>query len=251
MDYESVIKQMIADGAISQDTVEKYCPELKESEDERMRKSIKVLILNMKDRGKVYDTTKEDMLAWLEKKGGQKSIVNIKTWKYIVDEVLTKFNGIGQYLDNPQTTAIAEELQRKYSLEQKPVWSEEDEKIIETISGCVLYDGSKMDDEKLPLIDWLKSLKPQPKQEWSEEDDTTLSNLIWAIKEDMVLADDRDKYVNWLKFIKERYSWKPSKKQMYILNWVANILLNQNSLVDQSAAKELNSLYQDLQKLKD
>ena len=42
-------------------------------------------------------------------------IIDKDVWKRIVDEVLTKFNGIGQYLDNPLTTKVAEELQKKHS----------------------------------------------------------------------------------------------------------------------------------------
>ena len=44
-------------------------------------------------------------------------------------------------------------------------------------------------------------------------------------------------------------NWKPSKEQMYILNWVANILLNHDGIMEAEAAKKLNSLYTDLQKL--
>lgn len=43
------IKQMIADGQISQEVAEKYFPELRESEDERIRKELVDFIYDKTD----------------------------------------------------------------------------------------------------------------------------------------------------------------------------------------------------------
>lgn len=43
--------------------------------------------------------------------------------------------------------------------------------------------------------------------------------------------------------------WKPSKEQLYYLSWIANIKLG-NSVVEQEVSKYINSLYNDLKKLK-
>ncbi len=73
------IKQMITDGVLTQEDAEKYFPELKESEDEKIRKEvIDVLKLNVRgaesqmqaSRGvdrtfEVYACNK--VIAWLEK----------------------------------------------------------------------------------------------------------------------------------------------------------------------------------------
>ena len=58
----------------------------------------------------------EKYINWLEKQGERKSsdFSDIRIWKYIVDMVLTEQNGIGQYLDNPDTERIAKKLQEKY-----------------------------------------------------------------------------------------------------------------------------------------
>lgn len=54
----------------------------------------------------------------------QKSITdfsNLKTWKYIVDAVLTEKEGIGQYLDSPFTEEIAKKLQKRFgNIKQTP-----------------------------------------------------------------------------------------------------------------------------------
>ena len=54
-----------------------------------------------------------------EQKFNNTDFSDLRTWKYIADYVVTKWCGIGQYLDNPRLTTIAEELQKKYYLEQK------------------------------------------------------------------------------------------------------------------------------------
>ena len=56
-----------------------------------------------------------DMASWLKKQGENKSdFSDIRVWKYIVDMVLTEKDGIGNYLDNPDTERIAKKLQERY-----------------------------------------------------------------------------------------------------------------------------------------
>lgn len=67
------------------------------------------------------------------------------------------------------------------------------------------------------VLDWLKSLKdrvsPQPKQEWSEEDEYTLNETIQHLKE--LIEIDKTKHcacdvqyyqrdIDWLKSLKQR-----------------------------------------------
>lgn len=83
-------------------------------------------------------------------------------------------------------------------------------------------------------------------KEWSEEDESNLNGILDCYKSMDI------KWRNWLKSIKDRVqprsSWKPTKKQLYILNWVANIKLG-DGVVDQDVSKHLNELYEDLKKL--
>lgn len=68
----AIVKQMIADGQVAQDVAEKYFPELKGSEDEKIMKRIKYFI-NATSKGELekYAIIKEDAIAWLEKQGEQ------------------------------------------------------------------------------------------------------------------------------------------------------------------------------------
>lgn len=73
MDYEKIIKQMIADEAISKEVAAKYFPELKESEGERIVKAIKYALDHVfTNNTTVYETTKEQCFVWLKKLGEQK-----------------------------------------------------------------------------------------------------------------------------------------------------------------------------------
>lgn len=75
--------------------------------------------------------------------------------------------------------------------------------------GNPFYDGNEEN-----VIDWLKSLKeriqPQPKQEWSEEDEIGLGDALWCCKQARTIAKDENDMGNiwyaekWLKSLKKR-----------------------------------------------
>ena len=111
-------------------------------------------------------------------------------------------------------------------------------------------DKDAIDMAVIALEDWLKNLndRVQPKQEWSEEDEGCLENAImyckWArdIAPDLHCYEISEKSINWLKSLKERYTWKPSDEQMKAL-WEAY-----KGGEEQAA---LASLYSDLNKLRE
>ena len=137
---------------------------------------------------------------------------------------------------------VEEELNKalQTKVEQKSVWGEEDEEIaralndyvknLDTLFSKINIGGkdvlSKEFREKVQ--DWLKSIKdrvqPQPKQEWSEEDekmlDIILNDINYAQKN---FSDSKlipyDRKVVWLKSLKDRYTWKPSEGQLECLGY--------------------------------
>ena len=73
-----------------------------------------------------------DNLSHIIKPKSEWNLSDFKTWQYIVSDVLTKHDGIGQYLDDGFCKQIAKYIQEEWSkkliIEQKPAeWSEEDE----------------------------------------------------------------------------------------------------------------------------
>ena len=74
-----IVKQMVTDGQVSQEVAEKYFPELKEREDERIRKVLVDFFKSYKEQGTCGAETfngisTSNILSWLEKQGEQKSI---------------------------------------------------------------------------------------------------------------------------------------------------------------------------------
>ena len=84
------------------------------------------------------------------------------------------------------------------------------------------------------------------KPAWNEEDEKILKEIITDVKFEGYNNDmqaNSYKKINWLKSLKERYTWKPSDEQMDALRYVTNF--------DYGGYKAtLVSLYEQLKKLK-
>lgn len=132
---------------------EAFFPELKESEDERIKKDIITYLSTVEDKELIpYET----WIAWIKKQGKRKSdtdFSDLRTWKYIVDAVLTEKDGIGQYLDDPFTEEVAKKLQKRFgNIEQKSTGKIQQSKSVTVDNvnevephyniGDVLYDKS-------------------------------------------------------------------------------------------------------------
>ena len=102
-------------------------------------------------------------------------------------------------------------------IEQSPVWSEEDEKFFKTALWHISYSVSngKRTDEHCDTTDWLKGVKerlkflkeriqPQPKQEWSEDDESNLDSAIYYIRREPYRECDVEPIVDWIRELKER-----------------------------------------------
>lgn len=95
-------------------------PELKESDDDRIRKwiidDIRYNMNNEPLNNSEYKKKAEKAIAWLEKQGEQASSqTNERAWLYLVSDVLTWKDGIGQYLDDPRVQELAKRLCSEYA----------------------------------------------------------------------------------------------------------------------------------------
>ena len=274
MNYKKKYKEALerakrwADGTLQpesttpQGVCEAIFPELTESEDERIIKTIHEYIKNR--NWMLNGPTKEEVLAWLERQKEEEGYEIIPVESTL--EYKLGFN------------AGKESVKQK---EQKPAeWSEEDEKMIErliTRLNWITYntrtDGTSPNITFFEEIDWLKSLRPSLSDEeikkirseeytkgfndcllgkqkgWSEEDEKMRWNLISAftdknnskVDEFMGLRASKAEILDFLKSL--RPSWKPSEEQMEALN--AIVALGQLSYVSQG--QHLIDLYNDLQ----
>ena len=137
----------------------------------------------------------------------------------------------------------------------KQEWSEEDEKMIEGLITRLNWitfntrtDGTSPNITFFDEIDWLKSLRPQPKQEWSEELDTdTLREWSMRYAPDIRQAIESTAY----HFYNIRPHWKPSEEQMNRLCAVVDAAIRKHneSVSGYEPARVLKSLYEQLKKL--
>lgn len=163
-----------------------------------------------------FSTIKELMYSWLEKQGEQKSII---IPKFRVGDTIRVKNSNAEYL------------------------------ITDISGGCYHGKGWGLDivagDKDYELI------KQKP-AEWSEEDEKHIHSIISTIecckaqyKEAIAVIEQYDSDLDWLKSLKDRYTWKPSDEQM-------DALLSEVTAWTKGCPKQivLESLYNDLKKLK-
>ena len=122
-------------------TLEYLFPELKKSEDEKIKEDLIEWISDFPDM--IWSGHyKKDVIAWLEKQGEQKQDVNVQINP---SEYINDMGGNGCYLKN---TA------------QASAWSKNDEYNVQCLIAKVTYDIQKGNlGRNQELIDWLKTLK--------------------------------------------------------------------------------------------
>lgn len=164
-------------------TLERIFPELKGSEDERIKKDLIQWIDEFPDtiwRGHY----KKDIIAWLEKQGEQASLqTNERTWLYLVSDVLTWKDGIGQYLDDPRVQEFAKKLrseytQKLYNPSSKFKLKKErfDPKTLKPFDKILVRRGNENYDV------WFPDFVNDP------PDDTINTTFCMCIKEDILMA---------------------------------------------------------------
>ena len=238
-------------------------PELKESEDERIRKELieqVVYIIPNNDEvdseGNVLPTYQKRIdkyRAWLEKKGEQKPADKIQLGK--------KYKCIA----SPRYSAFV----------KGEIYKPEDKFLCSLMNFCYdcfepIEDGEKKSADKaesnLLTVERAKEMSPFMRSgfeneyaAWSEEDEKTWKELIEEVKdqldsvpspdcmgkEDEKVLKQLTRWLDWLKSLKDRHTWKPSDEQMDMLAKVCSTLhltSGENEIME--------SIYDALKKLK-
>ena len=233
--------------SLQRKTVDHIFPELKESEDERISKALIYFIKQSEIKGTIrtyLGVTEKEMLAWLEKQDKKD------------EEILI----LKDQIESLHAARIALKEVHKIELEnqgeQKPAeWRITDEDMFRTAVWHIKNSISKGKPDtitKSDILDWFITFKDrvQPKQEWSEKDETALGDALWCCKLAASFAKDENDMGNvwyaetWLKSLKERYTWKPSDEQMDALHYVTNFDYGGHKAM-------LVSLYEQLKKLRE
>lgn len=265
---KEIIKQMVANGDLPQEVAEKYFHELKESEseDEKIRNEIIDFIYDKTDTRELREKS-NSWLTWLEKQkpmedfnGDDYGIDSLQHAITILEKTLGEVEGYQTddgILEHKCAITAVRKLAKERK-EQKPVeWSEEDDYNkrqicrIQKNAGC----SQKLQNK---IKDWLDSRlqnwKPAGEQkpaEWSEKDEEILDSIITRIQDCIQYGDalamhygNRD--INWLKSLSPQSHWKPSDEQMDALDSTL-----QYSQVSHNSFEYLNSLFNDLKKLRE
>lgn len=171
------------------------------------------------------------------------------------EKAKAKYEGIVEgkqtVLDNPED----------YGLYKPAEWSDTDNIGWDEAFACVTRaeKAAKNEEELQNAVTaekWLKEIKfkyPQPKQEWSEEDEEMLTELLLTIEP----SNNYDEMRNWLLLkLKSlllqgskdslQTHWKPSEEQMSMLLAVIN---DPNNAGAESCYMALKSIYNNLKKL--
>ena len=203
------------------EALKELIPELRESDDERIRQDIFKFI--DEQYPEAWKAKKSKMLAWLEK----------------------------QKKPKPDIEICPHSIKSKsYSITGYPCeWSEEDEKMRSRILDIFACDQKHYLNETA----WFKSLperfNPQPNQEWSDEDELMrkrcIADLGYIIAYEPQYKVRYDAQIEWLKSL--RPGWKPTDKQMKALQSAKFIY--KDGLDNSAVASILESLYNDLKKL--
>ena len=239
--------------------LENIFPELRESKDEKIRKA---LIQEFKEKVQKSFEWKDGIpnnavLDWLEKQKEQKPINSFDIVPYIDDKIAAlqdMWREEKVAFDWDDMHEMIEDVARHfYQKEQKPAWGEEDEYRIRQIERITKQAGCSQGLQEV-IHNWLKSLRPQPKQEWSKEDEDKLYQVMETLLADKTVAlrdnphckalhEAYDDMLAWIKSI--RPSWKPSEEQMKALN----AMNCYGELSYQGQQQLLIDLYQQLKKL--
>ena len=170
---------------------EEVFPELRESEDERIRKEIIDIVKSYRKNCITEGTHRfDDCLAWLEKQKEQKEIplmngdADLYFDNWIQHNDTTKRGCFEEGIRYAQRLQKEQNLIMANSPQLKEQWSEEDEKMIErliTRLNWITYntrtDGTSPNITFFDEIAWLRSLRPQPKVELSEDVKKTLDEV--------------------------------------------------------------------------
>lgn len=220
-------------------------PQLKESEDEKLREQVAYAINQLH----VCECTKTKLLAWLEKQGEQKP-------DYCHHEV--------------DLSNCSEEYRKAYydgwnncNMQHSQCQSESNDVIKCLINGMKFYyedneeakwGTAKFSMKVKDILSWLeKQVEQNPA--WSEEDDYNLQCMIAKVTSDIQKGNvgRNNELIYWLQSLKERYlpqsHWKPTNVQLTALQDVIHCYKVYSS-DNGHTANTVDKLYDQLKALK-
>jgi len=224
--------------------MENLFPELKESEDERIRREI---IDFLRISANTFNADYDNWIAWLEKQGE----CHISHDDKIMIKQLTEYFTTGHGLQNTNGTVVEwlndvkEKLEKQG--EQKPATMSLDEAIKHCKEKSCGNNACALEHKQLEkwLIE-LKELKEQKPAEWSEEDREMRLKILRYLST-RCNVNEYEEAEEWLKSLRPQKRWKPSDRELGAILTAIGDERQKGSDV----AKELLNIYQHLKKLRE
>jgi hypothetical protein len=166
----------------------KLFPELKKSEDEIFKELLYNLIISndytssSKEIFSIYGKTKEDCIAWIEKRG----------------EKTEPIEGFNTEFERQISHLIASIINKEYAYT---------EEFVKWTSNALLNYAKKQDVQN---------------PAWSEEDDETLNSILNDLSQGVIPDDEDMQWLKSFKERFSQPNWKPSKEQMDALDKAKN-----------------------------
>ena len=230
---------------ITRENYEYIFPEVKEDEDERIRKAL-IDYFRWNPNGQLLNEfTNREVFAWLEKQGKNNMGISEATKQKLEDNLNKALEketpeSLNKFLDEQgeQEHVIAPKFDIGDTIMNKIT-----NEVFTITDRCIsleyYHDINHLHEIKFSEQDNWELV--EQKSAWSEEDEEILNLIIARLhSHPNVEVEEYGKDYHWLKSLKERYTWKPSDEQMDMLKIAVS---TSNSIV-------LDSLYYDLKKLK-
>ena len=244
----SIAKETYNTQPMYRNWLESMFSELQESEDERIRTA---LIRFHQSTINIDGIRGDDIVSWLEKQGEQKpawSEKDERIYQSIIDDTVQE-----NQLDSKQIDWL-KSLKDRVQPQPKQDWKQENTGDLTDFENEMMHIGDSFFGQHAGLDpNDTNAIKEQAnillglvsRQEWSEEDESMLQNILDCLKNGWrKLPTDIIKYESWLKSLRPQNTWKPSGEQMEALK-------SSTYCQDKQMSKVLFELYQDLKKLKE
>lgn len=215
LDNLKKIKDANKDNKELVDFIEYKYPELKESEDEIVMAEIIAFIEQSIHRGGGTPIPQEQenrWLAWLEKQSEQKPASKLQVSEKLYEHIRNTCACISDALSSKTLVDVNDYLEQA-------------------------------DADAQSAFDMIEQGEQKPA--WSEEDESNFNSAIYYIRREPYRECDVEPIVDWLKTLKEKYTWKPSEEQMTALRKMKAAIAGEGEIY-----KPLNLLYQELEKLR-
>lgn len=183
-----------------------------------------LLFQKMKEAGYTFDFEKKELKKIVQKfakfrEGDSIQFKGVGHNRYTIREVcgLSHYiNTNGKRMDMSYTDANFEVIKDSNKVKLSPAWSEEDERIYQSIMDDTVQENQLNDEQ----TNWLRDIKyryfPQPKSDWSEKDKINLEKAIWYVENPAPMVAKDSMLVEWLKSLKGKVQPNQEWSEKYI-----------------------------------